>query len=78
MPKVFVWQGWAFLFYSLDRTEPPHVHVTKDRKECKIWLDSLDIAKNKRCTEHELNAILAVVRERRSEILEKWHEHFGN
>lgn len=78
MPKVFIWQGWSFLFYSLDRMEPPHVHVMKDRKECKIWLGSLELAKNKRCTDQELNAIMAVVRERRQEILEKWHEHFGN
>nr|WP_316655984.1 DUF4160 domain-containing protein [uncultured Gellertiella sp.] len=78
MPKVFEWQGWAFLFYSLDRCEPPHVHVMKDRKECKIWLANLAVAKNRRCSEQELNAILAVVRERQQDILEKWHEHFGN
>ncbi|WP_202615464.1 DUF4160 domain-containing protein [Rhizobium deserti] len=38
MPRVFEWKGWRFEFYSLDRHEPPHVHIRKDRKETKIWL----------------------------------------
>ncbi|WJH41731.1 DUF4160 domain-containing protein [Aliirhizobium terrae] len=78
MPKVFEWKGWRFEFYSLDRSEPPHIHARKDRKETKIWLEQLAIARNKRCTEKELNELLDVVKAHRQEFLEKWHEHFGN
>jgi hypothetical protein len=78
MPRAFEWKGWRFEFYSLDRLEPPHVHIRKDRKETKIWLKQLTIARNKRCTEKDLNELLAVVGGNQGEFLEKWHEHFGN
>lgn len=78
MPKVFEWKGWRFEFYSLDRHEPPHVHIRKDRKETKVWLENLTIARNKRCTDKELNELLTVVGDQQKSFLEKWHEHFGN
>ncbi|MDO9418136.1 DUF4160 domain-containing protein [Pararhizobium sp.] len=78
MPKVFVWKGWRFEFYSLDRFEPPHVHIRKERKETKIWLDRLSVARNKRCTQKELNELLDVVKDHQQEFLERWNEHFGD
>lgn len=78
MPKVFEWKGGRFEFYSLDRYEPPQVHIRKDRKEAKIWLKELAIARNKRCTDKELNDLLVVVEENQRDFLEKWNEHFGN
>jgi hypothetical protein len=78
LPRVFEWKGWRFEFYSLDRFEPPHIHIRKDRKETKIWLERLAVARNKRCTEKELNELLDVVRDHQQAFLEKWHEHFGD
>jgi hypothetical protein len=78
MPRVFEWKGWRFEFYSLDFAEPPHIHIRKDRKETKIWLENMAIARNKRCTDKELNELLDVVRSHRQEFLERWNEHFGN
>jgi hypothetical protein len=78
VPKVFEWKGWRFEFYSLDRFEPPHVHIRKDRKETKIWLERLEVARNKRCTDKELNAFWMWLKHHRRAFLEKWNEHFGN
>ncbi len=78
MPRIFEWKGWRFEFYSLDGAEPPHIHIRKDRKETKVWLESLVIARNKRCTSKELNELVDVVRSHRQEFLERWNEHFGN
>ena len=78
MPTVFEWKDWKFLFYSIDGIEPPHVHARKDRNELKLWLADLRIARNQRCTPQDLSTITAIVRERRQELLEAWHEHFGN
>lgn len=78
MPTIFEWNGWKFLFYSAEGQEPPHVHVRKDRKELKVWLETSSLSKNRRCSEIEVNAILKVVAEHRNEFLEKWHGHFGN
>ena len=78
MPTVLEWKGWKFLFYSLDYAEPPHVHVRKDRKEAKIWLCRVELARNRRCTDQELATLLRVTEENRTAFLEKWHEHFGS
>ncbi len=78
MPKLFEWKGWEFLFYSLDGQEPPHVHARKDRKEAKFWLADVRLARNKRCTDRELNELIAVVHERRAMFLESWHGYFGD
>ncbi|MDP3315824.1 MAG: DUF4160 domain-containing protein [Devosia sp.] len=78
MPTLFEWKGWRFVFYSLDSAEPPHVHIRKDRKEAKVWLENTAVARNKRCTDKELNELLDVVKSHRQEFLERWNEHFGN
>jgi Domain of unknown function (DUF4160) len=46
MPTVLRWHGYRFFFYSADGREPPHVHVTNDGKEAKIWLSDLVLALN--------------------------------
>lgn len=76
MPTLLEWKGWKFLFFSLDRKEPPHVHVRKDRKELKIWLDPLALEYARRCADHEINAILRVSEERREEFIDAWRRHF--
>ncbi|MBC2772085.1 DUF4160 domain-containing protein [Rhizobium sp. AQ_MP] len=77
MPTIFVWKGWKFLFFSLDRGEPPHVHVRKDRKELKLWLDPVRVAYNRRVPDHEVNAIIDVVNEHRKEFIDAWNRYFG-
>ncbi|RKE83571.1 DUF4160 domain-containing protein [Rhizobium sp. AG855] len=77
MPTIFEWKGWKFLFFSLDRAEPPHIHVRKDRKELKLWLDPVRVAYNRRVPDHEVNAIIDVVNEHRKEFIDAWKRYFG-
>ena len=42
MPTVLRERGYSFFFYMADRFEPPHIHVSKDDKVAKLWLDPLD------------------------------------
>jgi hypothetical protein len=30
---------YRFFFFSFDCDEPEHVHVERDRQQCKFWLD---------------------------------------
>lgn len=39
MPTVLRLGPYRFFFYSVDRGEPPHVHVRRDRGTAKFWLD---------------------------------------
>ena len=44
MPTLLIWRG---RFYALDVDEPPHVHVVKEGKSLKVWLQSLEVTQNK-------------------------------
>ncbi len=57
MPVVLRIKGYRFWFYEADLDEPPHVHVGKDRKEAKYWIDSIRLARAGRFRNHELNEI---------------------
>jgi len=78
MPTVLRWQGYRFFFYSADGREPPHVHVTKDGKEAKIWLADLVLALNMGYSAKELNVILTKTREEREAFLEAWRDYFAD
>ncbi len=56
MPTLLIWHGYKFRFYALDVDEPPHVHIVKDGKSLKVWLQSLEIATNKGYNEREVGA----------------------
>jgi len=80
MPKLLVWNGWKFFFYSREGMplEPPHVHVRKDRSEAKIWLTPLvRVASDRRMDPRTLQMLLAVVEEHRDQFEERWHEFFS-
>lgn len=76
MPRVFQIGGLRFFFYSNEGREPPHVHVRREMHEAKIWLHDGSVAINVGFAAHELRHIIDIVRERRAEIEEAWHEHF--
>ena len=76
MPTVLI-EGYKFRFYSTDLNEPPHVHVLRDNKVAKIWLESLIVERNNGYREAELNKIVRLVRENRNRLLEVWNDYFG-
>jgi hypothetical protein len=78
VPTVLRWRGWRVHFYSADRIEPPHVHVSKGRQEAKLWLADCAVARARRCSVQEIAAIKEVIRANRAALLEAWHEHVGD
>jgi hypothetical protein len=78
MPTVFRWRGYRFFFYSADGWEPAHVHVARDGKEAKIWLNDIAIAVNLGYHARELAEIVRKTREQRTVFLEAWNDHFAN
>jgi Domain of unknown function (DUF4160) len=77
MPTVLRWKGYRFFFYSADGWEPPHLHVVKESREAKIWLNDLTIAVNIGYSAKELNKIIRKTREERDTFLAAWHDYFG-
>jgi Domain of unknown function (DUF4160) len=77
MPTVFKIRGYRLFFVSLDRGEPPHIHVRRENMVAKFWLEPLALERTGGFSRGELNAIAKLVHEHRERILERWYEFFG-
>ena len=77
MPVVLRLKGYRFEFFSLDVGEPPHVHVERDEKTAKIWIESLVVARNNGFSSRELMKVAAIVAEHQQEWLARWRREFG-
>ena len=75
-PTVFKSGPYRFFFFASDRNEPPHVHVSRERKTVKFWLSPVREAYNYGFAPTEVNRIDGLVREREAELLRAWHEYF--
>ena len=77
MPTILRVGPHRFFFVSLDREEPPHVHVQRENRVAKFWLDPVALQKAGGYSRTELNTIATLVQEHRDELLESWYEFFG-
>lgn len=68
---------YRIYFYSFDCDEPKHVHVVRERKVCKFWLEPIALSSNSGFSAKELNRIRAIVKDNVEHILEAWDEHCG-
>jgi len=76
MPRIKDIPGpfWLF-FYSFDFNEPIHVHIRRERRNCKFWLQPIQLAENHGFTARELNVIRRLIATHYEVIIEAWHEH---
>lgn len=78
MPTVPGLPGpYRFFFYSFDCNEPKHVHVRRERKVCKFWLEPVALSSNNGFSAKELNRIRRLVFENLELFSETWDEHCG-
>jgi hypothetical protein len=78
MPTVLRVSGFRFFFYSLEGSEPAHIHVEHGENVAKFWLNPVSVAESHGFRSHELNRIRTVVIENRSKFQEAWNAHFGH
>jgi hypothetical protein len=81
MPVVFRQGRTTFSLYSWEGEprEPAHVHVSVGRNEAKFWLrPEVTLAYNQGLSGPDLSRYARLIRERRDEIEQRWHEHFGD
>ncbi len=76
MPTVLRLRSYRFFFVSLDRGEPPHVHVRRENMVAKFWLKPVALDRGGGFSRSELNTIAKLVQERRGQFLERWNEFF--
>ena len=68
---------YRFFFYSFDCNEPRHVHVQRENKVCKFWIEPIILVKNYGFSPKELNSIRKAIESNIDKILEAWDEHCG-
>jgi len=77
MPTVLRIGPFRFFFYAGDRDEPCHVHVERDNKIAKIWIDPVRLQTSGGFSRKELSQILKIIVEHRINIQEAWNDYFG-
>jgi hypothetical protein len=77
-PTVLRTGPYRFFFFSSDKHEPPHVHVERESKRAKFWLEPVELESNNGYGARELVRIEAIVKAHREELLRAWHEFFSD
>ncbi|MEM8486845.1 MAG: DUF4160 domain-containing protein [Bacteroidota bacterium] len=77
MPTVLRIGPYRFFFFSNEGNEPPHVHVERDEKAAKFWLNPVRLQQRWGFGDSELSKIQKHVQEHQQLLNEKWHEYFN-
>lgn len=78
MPTVMRGGPYRLFFYAGDRDEPQHVHVERDDKIAKFWLDPVRLQKSGGFSRTEISRIRKMIEQNRTELLEAWNDYFGH
>jgi hypothetical protein len=76
MPTVLRNRSYRFFFYSGDGGEPLHIHVERDDKTAKFWLEPVELQSNNGFSQIEVKTIYKTIIENRLKLLEAWHGYF--
>ena len=77
MPTVLRLGPYRFFFYAGDRDEPRHVHVERDDRIAKFWLDPIRLQSSGGLSRGEITRIERLVSDHREDLMEAWNEYFG-
>ena len=78
MPTVLRIGPYRFFFYAGDRGEPEHVHVERNDKIAKFWLNPVRLQSSGGFDRIEISRIHKIINENHSKFLEVWNEYFGH
>ena len=76
MPSILRQGPYRIAFFAGDRDEPKHVHVRRDRFECKIWLDPVSVAHDGGFSRTEISRITRIIETHAELLKEKWDDYF--
>ena len=77
MPTVLRSGPYRLFFYSSDRDEPRHVHVARDDRYAKPWLDPVRLHDSAGFSRPELGVIEALVVDHAETLRKAWDGYFA-
>jgi hypothetical protein len=78
MPTVMRSGPYRFFFYTSDRDEPYHIHVERDDKVAKYWLNPVRLQSSGGFNRLELKRIRDMIEKNHKQLLEAWNGYFGD
>ena len=76
MPTILRLGPYRLFFYAGDGAEPAHVHVEREDKVAKFWLDPVRLQSSGGYPRSEITRLHGLVAEHRETLLEAWHAYF--
>jgi len=76
MPTVLRIGPYRFFFFAGDRDEPPHIHIEREDKVAKFWLDPVRLQSSGGFSRNEIIRIQRVVGEYQIQLREAWNAYF--
>jgi len=78
MPTVLRIGPYRFFFFAGDRDEPAHIHIEREDKVAKFWLDPVRLQSSGGFSRNEILRIQRIVGEQQSLLREAWNAYFHN
>ena len=76
MPTVLRLGPYRFFFYASDRIEPHHVHVEREDRIAKFWLNPVRLQSSGGFSRLEIGRIRSLVENNSEALREAWNEYF--
>ena len=78
MPTILRVGPYRFFIYAGDKGEPQHIHVERDDKIAKFWLDPIRLQFSGGFNRVEIGRIEKIINEQYSKLRKAWNEYFGD
>ena len=69
---------YRFFFYSGERDEPRHVHVMRDDRVAKFWLDPVRMERSGGLRGYEIRQVQRIIERNQRALLEAWDAFFND
>ena len=77
-PTILRVKSYRLCFYAGDKDEPAHIHIERDDKIAKFWLDPIRLQSSGGFSRIEISKIHKIIIKNHSKLLEAWNEYFGS
>ncbi len=78
MPTVLRIGPYRVFFFSADGGEPMHVHIEREDRIAKFWLDPVRLVVSGGLNRSELRDIEQIVRDNRDQLMRAWNDYFSD
>jgi len=78
MPTILRYEGYRFFFYSGDADEPYHVHIERENKIAKVWLEPIRLCYSSGFNRIEISKFLKIIDDKQVFMIEAWNEYFSS